>query len=85
MSDKRNDPISWQDVPNAEERFQQLRDRDLELTNVALGLQMRTRITALEHEIAMFRKLEKTWKISKLRKAFLSVSGLIRRIVKRFG
>ena len=85
MNEKKNEPISWQDVPNAEERLQQLRDRDLELTNVALGLQMRTRITALEDENAMFRKLENTWKVSKLRKAFLSVSSLIRRIVKRFG
>jgi hypothetical protein len=85
MNDNKHKPISWQDVPNAEERFQQLRDRDLELTNLALGLQMRTRITALEHENAMFRQIEKTWKISKLRKLFLRIPDLIRRIIKRFG
>jgi len=85
MTNKRNEPISWQDVPNAEERFKKLRDRDLELTNLALGLQMRTRITALEHENAMLRQMEKTWKISKLRKVFLRIPGFIRRIIKRLG
>jgi hypothetical protein len=85
MNENRHEAITWQDTQNAEERFQQLRDRDLEVTQVALGLQMRTRITALEHENSMFRSMENTWRISKLRKAFLSVSGLIRRIVKRFG
>jgi hypothetical protein len=85
MNDKRKEPVSWQDAPNAEERFQQLRDRDLELTNLALGLQMRTRITSLENDNAMLRQMEKTWKISKLRKVFLGIPDLIRRIVKRFG
>ena len=85
MNEQSNEPKVWQDLPNSEERLQQLRDRDIEISKLAIGLQMRTRITALENENAMFRNMEKTWKVSKLKKAFFSISNLMRRAIKRFG
>lgn len=85
MNEQSNEPKVWQDLPNSEERLQQLRDRDIEISKLAIGLQMRTRITALENENAMFRNMEKTWKVSKLKKAYLSFSNLMRRVIKRFG
>jgi hypothetical protein len=85
MNEQSNEPKVWQNLPNSEERLQQLRDRDIEISKLAIGLQMRTRITALENQNAMFRNMEKTWKISKLKKATLSISNLMRRVIKRFG
>lgn len=85
MNEQSNEPKAWQDLPNSEERLQQLRDRDIEISKLAIGLQMRTRITALENENAMFRNMEKTWKVSKLKKTYLSISILMRRVIKRFG
>ena len=42
-------------LPDQEKRLRQLQERDLEITSIAQGLQMRTRITFLEEENQLLR------------------------------
>jgi hypothetical protein len=60
----------FQDNPNAEERLKELRNRDLELAKISLGLQMRTRISRLEHENRVFRKMEGAWILSRFSRLY---------------
>jgi hypothetical protein len=64
----------WQSNPNAEERLEELRKRDLEVARIAQGLQMRTTISNLEHQIKMLRSMEDSWKLSKLSRLFFKLS-----------
>jgi hypothetical protein len=66
----------WQSNPNAEERLEELRKRDLEVARIAQGLQMRTTISNLEHQIKMLRSMEDSWKLSRLSKIFFKLSRL---------
>jgi len=63
----------WQDEPNSEQRLQELRDRDLEIARVALGLQMRTRITTLENENTILQSLRDVWSMSRISKLYFTI------------
>jgi hypothetical protein len=63
----------WQEQPNSEQRLQELRDRDLEIAKIALGLQMRTRITALENENAALQSLRNVWSMSRISKLYFTI------------
>jgi hypothetical protein len=77
------DEIVWQNLPEAEKRLQVLRDRDLEISKIAMGLQMRTRITSLEQENERLRSMEKVWAMSRIRKLYFSIPRLFRGLVKK--
>jgi hypothetical protein len=78
-----SDEIVWQNLPEAEKRLQVLRDRDLEISKIAMGLQMRTRITSLEQENERLRSMEKVWAMSRIRKLYFSIPRLFRGLVKK--
>jgi hypothetical protein len=77
------DEIVWQNLPEAEKRLQALRDRDLEISKIAMGLQMRTRITSLEQENERLRSMEKVWAMSKIRKLYFSIPRLFRGLIRK--
>ena len=77
------DEIVWQKLPEAEKRLQVLRDRDLEISKIAMGLQMRTRITSLEQENERLRSMEKVWAMSKIRKLYFSIPRLFRGLIRK--
>ena len=77
--------IQWRDDLSGEERLESLRARDLEISKIAMGLQMRTRITYLEHENRIFRDMESAWILSRLSKLYFKVSRLITKINRKFG
>jgi hypothetical protein len=70
----------WQEQPNSEQRLQELRDRDLEIAKIALGLQMRTRITALENENATLQNLRDAWSMSRISKLYFTIPIIRNRI-----
>ena len=76
--------VVWQDLPGAEDRLEQLRDRDLELSQITLGLQMRTRITTLEQENAVLRSMEKTWSMSRVSRLYFTLPRIFRAVAKKF-
>jgi len=63
----------WQEQPNSEQRLQELRDRDLEIAKIALGLQMRTRITNLENENASLRSMQGAWTMSRISRFYFTI------------
>ena len=63
----------WQEQPNSEQRLQELRDRDLEIAKIAVGLQMRTRITALENDNAALQSLRNVWSMSRISKLYFTI------------
>ncbi len=81
---------NWQDYPDGEERLSQLRARDLEIAKISLGLQMRTRISRLEHEVKLLRAMEDSWISSRMSRVYflatrwprLIMSALQRRLNK---
>ena len=77
------DEIVWQNLAEAEKRLQALRDRDLEISKIAMGLQMRTRITSLEQENERLRSMEKVWAMSKIRKLYFSIPRLFRGLIRK--
>jgi hypothetical protein len=77
------DEIVWQKLPEAEKRLQALRDRDLEISKIAMGLQMRTRITSLEQENERLRSMEKVWAMSRIRKLYFSIPRLFRGLIRK--
>ena len=83
MTDE-NKNFTWQDLPDAQERLEKLRDRDLEISRIALGLQMRTRITSLEQENAVLRSMRENWTQSRVSRLYFSLPRLFRSIVKKF-
>ena len=77
------DEIVWQKLPEAEKLLQALRDRDLEISKIAMGLQMRTRITSLEQENERLRSMEKVWAMSRIRKLYFSIPRLFRGLIRK--
>ena len=75
--------LFWENTPDAEERLQELRTRDLEVAKIAHGLQMRTRITDLENEIAILRTIEKDWKLRRLSKLYFTAPRILRALLRR--
>jgi hypothetical protein len=75
--------IVWQNLPEAEKRLRALRDRDLEISKIAMGLQMRTRITSLEQENERLRSMEKVWAMSRIRKLYFSIPRLFRGLIRK--
>jgi hypothetical protein len=69
---------NWTDQIDAEERLSQLRQRDLEISRISLGLQMRTRISRLEHEIKLLRKMEDAWILSRFSRFYFFLTRLPR-------
>ena len=80
----KNKNFTWQDIPDAESRLNQLREQDLEISKIALGLQMRTRITTLEQENAVLRTMRENWTLSRVSRLYFSLPRLVRVIVKKF-
>ena len=75
--------VSWSEVSDGEARLEELRVRDVEVANLAMGLQMRTRITNLEAEVAYLRSMERIWLGNRLsRLYFLAPRALIRLFVR---
>jgi hypothetical protein len=68
----------WHENEDGEERLSQLRNRDLEITRISLGLQMRTRISRLEHEVKLLRQMEDSWILSRLSRVYFSATRLPR-------
>jgi hypothetical protein len=77
------DEIVWQNLAEAEKRLQALRDRDLEISKIAMGLQMRTRITSLEQENERLRSMERVWAMSRIRKLYFSIPRLFRGLIRK--
>ncbi len=82
--EKNNSRLNWDDVADGESRLEDLRARDVEIANLAMGLQMRTRITKLEAEVAQLRSMERIWLGNRLsRLYFLAPRALIRLFKRR--
>jgi hypothetical protein len=75
----------WRDDLSGEERLENLRTRDLEVSKIAMGLQMRTRISYLEHENRILREMESAWILSRLSRLYFKVSRLMAKINRKFG
>ena len=75
--------MNFQDIPDGEARLQDLRNRDLEIARLALGLQMRTRITNLENENRVLKSMEKTWSMSRVSALYFSLPKLMRKVLNR--
>ena len=65
--------IVWQEQPDPEKRLEELRNRDLELAKIALGLQMRSRITNLENENASLRAMQSAWTMSRVSRLYFTI------------
>jgi hypothetical protein len=76
--------INWHELPKAEDRLIELRKRDLEVSRIALGLQMRTRITTLEQENAILRSMRETWTLSRVSRLYFSLPRFLRALFKKF-
>ena len=73
----------WRDVQNGEERLKILRDRDLEVSSIAQGLYMRTRITNLELEVSELRALQDEWVGTRLSRLYLRIPRRIHSFFSR--
>ena len=80
---KSSSNISWQNLPDAEERLDALRGRDLEIARIAVGLQMRTRITALEQENAALRAMRESWILSRVSRLYFSLPRIVKALIKK--
>jgi len=78
--------IHWAEFPDANARFEELRQRDVEIVKISQGLQMRTKITKLENELAQLRALEKRWVGNRLSRLYYLVPrkliALLRRVTR---
>jgi hypothetical protein len=81
--DEKVGEVVWQNLPEAEKRLRALRDRDLEISKIAMGLQMRTRITSLEQENIRLRSMEKVWAMSRISKLYFSIPRLFRSLIRK--
>ena len=81
--DKKNSKLNWDDVADGETRLEELRARDVEIANLAMGLQMRTRITKLEAEVAQLRSMEKIWMGNRLSRLYFLAPRALIRLFKR--
>ncbi len=75
--------ITWQKLPDAEQRLSELRQRDLEIASIALGLQLRTKLTSLEQEVLILRSIEKSWSQSRISKLYFSIPRILRALLRR--
>ena len=75
--------VTWQETKDANERLEELRKRDLEISRIAVGLQMRTAITKLENENAALRAMESTWTMSRLSRLYFTFPSLIGKFINR--
>ena len=77
--------INLHEFPDAESRLEALRLRDLEVSEIAKGIQMRSRIINLEQEIAQLRAMEGVWLTNRIGRLYFMIPrrmlGLFRRIV----
>ena len=82
MSDKSSE-IDWKNFPDAEARLEQLRGRDLEVANIAMGLQMRARISQLENENAQLRAMESVWLTNRTGRLYFMIPRSLLRVFRR--
>ncbi len=75
--------VTWQETKDAKERLEELRKRDLEISRIAVGLQMRTTITKLEQENQALRAMQSTWVMSRLSRLYFTFPGLIGKFINR--
>lgn len=76
--------FDWQDVDEAELKLGSLRDRDLQVAAIAKGLNMRSRITQLEEEIAQLRSMEKAWITNRTGRLYFSIPRAFLKIFRKF-
>jgi len=76
--------VHWDEFPDANVRFEELRQRDVEIVKISQGLQMRTRITKLENELAQLRALEKQWVGNRLSRLYYLVPRKLIGLLRRF-
>jgi len=75
--------IDWKEFPDAESRLDALRARDLEVSEIAKGIQMRSRITNLELEIAQLRSMEGVWLTNRIGRLYFSIPRRLLRLFRR--
>ena len=75
--------INWKELPGAESRLEALRARDLEVSEIAQGIQMRSRITNLELEIAQLRSMEGVWLTNRIGRLYFSIPRRLLRLFRR--
>ena len=79
--------INWADFPDAESRIDTLRKRDVEVSSISKGLQMRTRISQLETENALLKSMEAEWLLNRTGRLYFmiprSLLKLFRKITSR--
>jgi hypothetical protein len=77
--------VNWKNYPDAEARLEKLRSRDVEVASISQALQMRSRISHLEAEIAQLRSMESIWLTNRIGRLYFLIPRkfikLFRRIV----
>jgi hypothetical protein len=75
--------INWQKLPDAEERLDHLRARDVEIASLAINLQMRSRINNLEGELAVLKSMQDSWVLSRFSRLYFKITRAIKRVLNR--
>jgi hypothetical protein len=75
--------IRWKNFPEAEVRLEELRERDIEISNISKGLQMRARINQLEGEIAQLRSMEGIWLTNRIGRLYFAIPRRFLRLFRR--
>jgi hypothetical protein len=81
--DSESKDLIWQESPNAEARLDDLRQRDLEISKISLGLQMRTRITTLEQENASLSTMRENWAMSRVSRLYFTFPTVFRALLRK--
>jgi len=75
--------IDWQKTPDAEERLENLRARDVEIASLAINFQMRSRINDLEREVTLLKSMQNAWILSRFSRLYFKITRVIRRVLNR--
>lgn len=67
------------ELPNAEERLNVLRARDVEIANLAINSQMRSRMNSLEREVSILKSFQDAWVFSRFRGLYFNITRLAKR------
>ena len=64
------------EIPDAEERLNHLRARDVEIANLAINSQMRSRMNSLEREVSVLKSFHDAWVFTRFRKLYFKLTRL---------
>lgn len=76
MSKKLFTNVHFHELPDAEERMNDLRARDMEIASLSTNFQMRSRINSLEREVSVLTSIHDTWVLTRFNRLYFNLTRL---------